>query len=434
MSIRAGQILHAMNRFIIDRIQTGGPGNLNIPTEKIYELGNFQSVAIVRDVPDLTFNLEAMDVSTEVEALLTGVDPATVTSGQEFLLSGSVPIDITSPWKSTQNAYDIVRGVAVPHLTLESASYRYGLNDNATQQFSLRGDSIYYVPGSVTVQTETADGATTTYGFEVQTTNATGTTGTAVSAIRYVEQGSDIFALNVSVDGARQVPGDDYTDTATGITFLTAPANGAEIRITFGFDPADVGGETYPQTVHQGIAVKPAAIKGKDIKVYVGLNDDTATPNDLDLWSDVQSVTVDWSVSLEDDFEFGNPRAVAREATDAPEVTGSIELKPFSPAAFFEKLHQITGVPTDQVIGPQSSVTLPLEIRLLNPDSGGAEALAKGAVIKTLYIPDARFTIPGFEGSVQSKLTTTLNFESDTGVLSIYSGWSGRGPAPAFTA
>src|SRR4051812_13113989 len=73
MAIKAGQIVHAGNGVaVIDRIQTGGPGQLNIPTEKINELGNYKSVATIRDTPDLTFTAESFDVSTEFEGLVCG--------------------------------------------------------------------------------------------------------------------------------------------------------------------------------------------------------------------------------------------------------------------------------------------------------------------------------------------------------------------------
>lgn len=413
MAIKAGQILHVMNRFVIDRIQTAGAGNLNIPTEKIHELGNFQSVAIVRDVPDLTFTLDSLDVGTEVEALLTGSsDPGTDTfgdgsTGQEYDLSLATPIDIISPMKSAQGAFDIVKGVAVPHLTLESASYRYGLNENAGENFSLRGDAIFYIPGTPYLGEFTGDGSTTNFSF-----NDGSATPTPLTALKYVEQGVDIYALNVSVDGVRQVQDVDFTDTSSGITFATAPANGADIRVTFGSSTS----ATYDQSVHQGVSVKPAAIKGKDIQVFVG---DDGSPI---RWTDVQSVNVDWRVTLEDDFEFGNPRAVSRDFADVPEVTGSIEIKPANLDAWFNKLQDITGVPATEIVGPQSSVSLPIEIRLLNPDSGGTTAYPAGQVLKTLYVPDARFTIPGYEGRAQQKYVTTIDFESDSGSLKVYKG------------
>jgi hypothetical protein len=96
MAIKGGQIIHAGNGVaVIDRIQTAGPGQLNIPTEKIYELGNYNSVATVRDTPDLVFTSESFDVSLEFEALLSGaytgrtVSDAVTTSADATLTSAT---------------------------------------------------------------------------------------------------------------------------------------------------------------------------------------------------------------------------------------------------------------------------------------------------------------------------------------------------------
>lgn len=390
-----------MNTFIVDRIQTGGAGNLNIPQEKIFELGNYQSVAIVRDTPDLSFSLDCLDVNTEVEALLTGsANPGADAAATVYDLAVNKPVDVISPFKSATGAFNIVKGVAVPYLTLESASYRYGLRENAGEQFTLKGDSIFYVPGTPYQENFTGNAVLTAFTY-------------ANTALKYVEQGVNIYALSVTVDGVRKVLGTDYTANTTGVTFTTAPANAAKIRIVYGSATA----ATYLQAVHEGVSVKPGAIRGKDIKVYVG-----GTLTSPTIWSDVQSVNIDWRQTLEDDFEFGNPRAVTREATDVPAVTGTIELKAVTPAALFTKLEQITGVTSGDVIGPNSSVAVPLQVRLLNPDSGGTTAVAAGTVLKTLYVSDARFTIPGYEGRANQKLTSSLPFESDGGNLHIYKG------------
>lgn len=422
MAIKAGQILHAMNQFVVDRIQTGGPGNLNIPEERIYELGNYNSVAVVRDVPDLSFTLDCLDVDTEIEGLLLGsANPSSDTfgtdglTGTKYALADSTVMDIVSPWKAGRQAtdqYRIVRGVAVPHLTLESASYRYGLRDNAGEQFTLRGDSIFYVPGTPRQGVYTGDGTTTTFSFRH------GTAGGNETALAYEEQGNTHYALNVSVDGERRRAGEDYTETNTGVTFTTAPANGTTVRIVYGTATNDT--TNYTDTAHEGTAVKPAAIKGKDIKVYVGT--DGSSPAAPLFWSDIQSVTADYRVTLEDDYEFGNPRAISRDYAGVPDVTGTIEIKPQTVESLFTKLEQVTGVPAGQVIGPQSSTLLPVEIRLLNPDSGGTTARATGTTLKTLYIPDARFTIPGYEGRANQKLVQTMNFSSDGGILEVFKG------------
>jgi hypothetical protein len=478
MAIKAGQILHVAGGFVVDRIQTGGAGNLSIPQDKVYELGNYQSVGVVRDVPDLTFSLDCLDVGTEVEAILTGsATPSTDADGTKYDLSLAKAIDIISPWKSPYGNFGIVKGVACPQLYLESVSYRYGLRDNAGEQFSLRGDSIFYVPGTPVQEKFTGNNSTTTFTL-------------ANTALVYSENGSNVYALNVAVDGERKILGTDYTATATAVTFTVAPGTGAKISIVYGTATAG----SYAQTVHEGLSVKPAAIKGKDIDVFFATNvtagtvtnkaltsnvatlttgashglsiGDTvvvagvdsvfngtytvvATPTATTFtyaktnanvtsaavspvgsvakqvevrWPDVQSVNIDWRITLEDDYEFGNPRSIGKEPTDVPETTGQIEIKPRSVDAFFTRLSQITGVPTNQIIGPQSSVAGALRVVLRNPESGGTTAVAAGAVLKTLYVPTARFTIPGYEGRVQQKLTTTVNFDSDDGVLEVYKG------------
>jgi hypothetical protein len=355
-----------------------------------------------------------------VEALLCGADPATAEgdgggtlgvdglTGSNYPLAVNQTVDIISPFKSTQGAFNVVQGVAVPQLTLESASYRYGLRANAGETFSLRGDSIYYIPGAPYLIKAVGDGTTTTYTYTVN--------ATAMTALLYNEQGHDLYALNVSVNGVRMTRGVDYTADASGVTFTVAPATGAKIRIVFGSLTAGV---SYSQAVHATQAVKPAAIRGKDIEVYVGTAGATPSPY---RWSDVQAVTVDWRVTLENDFEFGNPHAVARDFVDAPDVSGTIEMKPITISALFKKLHQMTGVNPTDIVGPQSSVTLPLQVRLLNPDTGGTSAYPAGQVLKTLHVPDARFEIPGYEGRVGQKMTSTIRWQSDSGVLNVFKG------------
>ena len=476
MALRAGSILHSANGNLIDRIQTGGPGSLNIPQDKVYELGNYQSVAIVRDVPDLSFSLDCLDVDTEIEAILTGADPTSASDGDSYDLSLAKTMDIISPWKSPYGDFSAVRGVAIPQLALESASYRYGLSDNAGEQFTLRGDSIYYIPGTPYQDNFTGDGTTKAFNF------------VKAPALLYQESGDDLYALNVSVNGERMTPGDDFTATATAVTFNTAPVNGAKIRVIYG----SATSASYPQTVHQGVSVKPAAIRGKDIDVYFATNVLVATVSQKELdtnvatlttaaahnlsvgdtftisgvgtpfdgtfeaktgttgstivydltgadvtqtsatgsvkspvevrWQDVQSCNIDWKVTLEEDREFGNAHAIAREATDVPDVTGQIEVKPRSVEAFFNRLTQITGLPSNQVIGPDSSVAGALRVELRNPASGGTTAVNPGTVLKTHYIPNARFTIPGYEGRVQQKLTVTLEWQSDDGAHKVFKG------------
>lgn len=401
MAVKSGQILHDIHGFVVDRIQTGGVGNLNIPEEKVYELGNQKTVATVRDIPDLTFDMESLDISTEIEAILTGVDPTTVTDGTEFDFVDSKPLDIISPFKAGSGLYNIVRGLVIPYLTLENVTYRFGVRANATQQFSLRGDAIYYIPGTPYYEEFTGNGATATFSL-------------AHTALLYEEGPDDIYVLGVCVvfaDGTarRLFFGEDYTNTATSFTLLDpagdAPA-GSTIKVVYG----SLTAATYPQTVHQGVSVKPAAVRGKDIDVYVG---STAATPVFSRWTSVQSFEVTRRVNLDNDEEFGNAHYVAQDY-DTAEVNGSITVRPRDPADLWAKIHQIADVATNRVVGPHTSVLLPVEIRVSDPETGNR--------VKTLYIPDARFTVPGVQGRVQQKTEVTFPFSSDGGTLLVYDG------------
>lgn len=401
MAIKAGQILHDAYGFVVDRIQTGGASSLNIPEEKVYEVGNFQAVATIRDTPDLSFGLDTFDVSTEIEALLTFTDPTMVTDGDSFDLATSVPMDIVSPIKDGWNIYNASRGVVIPYLNLESSNYRFEMKGNASQRHTLRGDSYFFVDGSPYYEEFDGDGATTSF------------TITNGPAQPYEYQGKTNWILGASVVFSdrtykRLFLDDDFTNDATSIT-LTDPSIapvGSTLKVVYGSTTPS----NYPQTVHAPVPIKPAAVRGRNVDVYVG--DDAATPT-FRRWGSVQSAEVNWSVTLDRDEEFGNSQVVSQDH-DVPEVSGNLVIRPRDPAELWERVQEVTNVAPGKVAGPLTSVGLPLEIRISDPDSG--------ARLKTLYVPDARFKPPAIEGRVQQKLEPTFEWTSDGGNLQIFKG------------
>lgn len=400
MAIKSGQFLHEGNGFIIDRIQTGGASSLNIPEEKIYELGNYQSVATVRDTPELSFDMESFDMSTEIEALLTGQNPSNTVSGDMFDLSNSMPMDVVSPFKAT-GIYDVIRGIAIPYLTLESATYRFGVRESSTQSFTLRGDSIYYVPGTPIFENIPLVDGTTTYSL----TN---------TAIPYAEGGDTLYVLSATVKDPdtyqyrRLVFGADFTSTTTDITVNSDyfDEGFTELHVVYG----TLATIEYPQSIHPLATVKPAAIRGRDVDVYVSTGG--ATPV-LARWNGIQNFEVTRSVTLENDEELGNYQFVD-SSYDQADVTGSITLNPRDVQDLWSKMAQIANVTETEVIGPFSSVPLEVEVRVTNPDTGDR--------IKTLSMPTARFMLPNVQGQVQQKQEVTLSFSDDTGVLHVYDG------------
>jgi hypothetical protein len=488
MAIKGGSIIHVGNdTVLIDRIQTAGPGQVNVPVEKIYELGNYQSVGQVRDVPDLTFSYQSFDVSNETEQLLTngyagrsvadgvttnastaltsataafvtadvgrqvrilgiGTAPqvdyvgtiASVTNGTTvvlstatgaaaggtsktvqisqngFALSSCVPVDIASEFKNGQTAslpYDVAYSVGLPFLYADSVSYKFGYSANASLTAQLRGDSIFYNPGATYVETT------------VGTNAANQAVATVNPAYLYNGDGTPRRALSVTVNNIRLTYGVDYTESygtitnGAGITTVTlTTAYGTvpttqSIRIMYSSPTT----RQYLQAVHPTTVTKPAALRGRDIDVYVGA---TYDPNNVAAsaafrWTSVQAVNIDWKVTLEKDQELGNYYLVNQDF-DVPQVTGSIDIKVRNPAELLAKLKAIGGVATStEVIGAQSSTPLSLNIIL-------KDAANSGRPFKRIYIPDARFVVPGFNGQVNQKLTQSITFDSDSGQITTY--------------
>ena len=397
MAIKGGQILHVSGGFIIDRIQTGGVSGINVNEDRLEELGNYEAIGTLRDIPDLTFELESFDVTTELESILVGGDNMEA-DATLFDLAASIPIDIISPFKGSGQVFTVDGGIIVPFLSLESMSYNFSLSDPSTMTATLRGDGVFFVPNAVPYyETFDGDGIVTTFAF----TNA--------PALKSTIAGVDYYALSVMVDqgaGAgweRQRLGVDYTNTGASFIFTTAPLTGTDnIKVVYGSATA----ASYLQTVHD--TAKPTGVRGRD--VFVRLGDGAATPVYTD-WLGVQSANVDWSVTLERDEEFGNPQVVAQDF-DTPDVTGGITMKPVDTDALFIQIQDVAGISgTDIANATEDPPELQVEIKMVDDT---------GTTTKTLIVPDGKFVMPQIQGQVGAKLEQDFTFTSASGVLEIY--------------
>ena len=410
MAIKGGDLLHVGERVLIERAQTGGPGQVNLSPEHLYELGNYQSTGILYDIPDLSFSVESLDTSAALEALLTGIDFSTMNDGDLADPATCINLDVASEFKNGRGSsapFDIATSVAIPYLTVESLSYRFGLRDKAAQTATLKGDSIFYNPGSTYMETFTG--------------TATAGQTCALAHKAYPYNGDTLtgprYALGVKVRGldgtTRLKYGVDYTETVTGtgatktvsVVVTASVPNTSHIDVIYASDTV----ATYPQNSHTvPSAVRPAAIRGRDIEVYVG---GQSVGNK---WTSVQSVNIDWRVQLQKDEEFGNHQLVGQDY-DVPTVNGSVVVKPRDAAELYTKIAQAAGVATTaEAVGALSTTPLELMVVLHSP--------VDGTVLKSLVVPDARLTVPGYSGRVQNKLEVTLNFESDGGILYVYKG------------
>lgn len=482
MAVKGGDIIHVANdTALVDRLQTAGPGNVNIRREQVYELGNYRSVGQVSDIPDLQFTMESQDVTPEMEAFLLDVDPATT---HQYDLSDAKVINVKSafkPGKGSLAEYDTVSSVAVPCLRLESMSYRFGVgNQNARQTATLRGDSLYYNPGSTYVQRAQGSG----------TANQTVVTDHPAYAV--TEGGDQRRTLAVTAGNQRLNFGSDYTESygaVTGdaaivtVTILRAVPVSDKIAVVY----ASPVVESFPQSVHalvsgvsgtltasasagattialsapvstgsvlvlsaggaseevvvvQSISgntatlgaplvnghasgatfavhsptVKPAAIRGRDIDIYIGPafpdGTDAATARGVKRGG-VQSADVDYRVTLQNDEEMGNYH-YSDVDFDVPAVSGSLTFRPGSALALLALVRDLSGETTGvQSVQAQDSPLLDVQVALKNP--------ADGTVLKRLRVPDARFTLPGYSARVQQKLDLQTSFQSDQGILQV---------------
>lgn len=247
----------------------------------------------------------------------------------------------------------------------------------------------------------------------VLTAKAEGTAGNSIATTETFTAGTNVFDAatlgtttagvnHVAATVSRQRLTDDYTNTSAAITMLTAPATGETLAVTYGSGTDD----TYAQSVHT--TTSPIGVRGRNIKVT--LDPDGASPI---TFVGVQSLSVDWSITLERDEEFGNPNIVAQEASDVPEVTGTLTMKPADVDAFFLKIQQTQGLTgTDIANATQEPTAIAVDIEVQDPTTG--------INTKTLHIPDAKFSVPAINPSVGNKLETDFTFTSQGGTLEIY--------------
>lgn len=514
MAIKAGQLIHVGNgRFLLERIQTGGPGQLNIPIEHIYELGNYQGVGLVLGTPDLSFALDSYDMSDEIERFMTNTpdvpaqgNATTATTGgtvaagvytyafsyvngsnvetsmgpvntitttgststitfdspvadpdatgyyvycsqvggstltlQQTLgspitlatnytitappssggqaplnlgldLANCVSVDIATQFKggiTSGTPYAVIASAAMPLLYLESASYKFAAGDtDSSQSFTLRGDSLFYNPGPTYVQTAVASGSP-------------GQTVITTYPAYAVAEADNRRILSVEVGGVRLTFGPDYSESygsisggaaTTTVTITAAQTAGQQIRIMYSSPQA----LSFNQGVHTVATVKPAAIRGRDVDVYVGGYDYTNPAGSVaNLLTSVQSVDINWKVTLDKDQELGNPYIVSQDFF-VPDVNGSITVKPRTPAELAALIRKVQGVSdATKSLGALTAVPLAMDIVVYYPGTK--------TTLKRIHIPDARYTLPGFSGRVQTKTTWQLSWASDTGSLQVFS-------------
>jgi hypothetical protein len=382
MSVHAGNILHVGGNNVIDRIQSAGLGDVRVPTEVIREVGNTEVVDKVPGDADFTFTLSSFDVSTELEAFLQGqiggigsaaAPGATDPDGTVYDWSHCQFVNIPSPWKSpsTGSAGVVEAGHLVPGYYPTRIRYNFGVADNATQEVELAGGSYYYAAGAPVEQVETGNGSTTAFTTDDQ----------AIPYRRGGAQGTTFKSVfGVLVNGELSIEGVDYTQSPTNsaspgtatVTFTTAPANAAVIRrnICVFINGSKVGG--------------------------------------------VQAFELEATVEGDVVREFCNEDIIGREI-NGRDCTGTLTVRAKDKNAFIALLSEITGVAATEVFGYLNQHDVQLEVQIQNPKD-------PAQVLKTLYVDDAIFGVPGTPAQVNAPVDFALQYESRSGTYDAIKG------------
>jgi hypothetical protein len=218
--------------------------------------------------------------------------------------------------------------------------------------------------------------------------------------------------MGVLVDGVPQTLGLDYTESgpqdatavAVTITFATAPANDADIRVVYFTDDA----EAWPDSVNAGTGVKPAAVRGRNICVYLGAGGSRVK------LGGVQAAELEATIDGELTREFCNTEPVGR-TVNGTDTNGTVTARSKDAAAFIATLSKVTGVAETEVFGWLNQNQIPLTIQIQDPK-------APATILKTLAVEDAVFQIPGTPARVNSATDFEFRFESASGTYSAYKG------------
>lgn len=416
MSIRAGSIVTVGGRNVIDRLQSAGLGDANIPIDTIREIGNDLVVDKVPGDPDFTFSMESWDVSTDLMAFLHGgignqvvaqppgyADPA----GTQYRWEDCQFVNITSPWKrNTGNAGgNISAGLIIPAYYPTRLSYRFGITDMASQTIELSGGSFYYAQAAPVEETAVGDGVQTAF-----------VTSEAARALRLGGPGGTTFqrVFGVLVGGVLMVKGVDYEETSAAvgaasgvatITFTNAPAVAAQVRFVYFTEVA----KAYPQAVNADAIVKPGAVRGRNIVLLVG----ERGVNQLRL-PGVQTLEFEATVDGEVDRELGNAEVIGR-TINGTDVTGTATIRPKDIGAFFETLSLVTGRDPDEVFDYINLEQTPVEVQIQNPKN-------PGEILKTIYVDQGQFQPPGTPARVNQATDFSFAFNAVDGTFSEFKG------------
>lgn len=406
LALQAQKILVLSQGNVIDRIQSlGSTGEL--PSEEIKELGNPAIVAVVKDIPEVAVDIEAYDTNCELMTLLQGGDPHAATPPTSFDITADAfrKVNFLYPVKR-ETTTTVLKTCGIGAAQVTSIGYGYTADGMGTETMSFAADNKFWANNSAAYEGFTQSATpVTTFDLDVATYGGT------------IEWKTDQYTFIVAVNGIRQTEGtsaqvgtgdaDYYIDVGAGgggadvLTFGTAPAIGAYIDIIY---PC-VTTQVFGSGVHEGSAIYPGAIKGKNIRVEINAGKIFRAQS--------CNISIDFPATVIKELgSVTSPGTIV----DIPSVTGDISVLDrdgdlFAKMCGQASLEAAKGLSIEDFVD-----TLPVEIKLYDPDDNAT-------VLKTIYLPKISITTEGITGRVGEQLTQTFGFKLAAGeIATVYRG------------
>lgn len=355
---------------------------MSLPTTPIDEIGRKLHVGTTSEIPEVTVTIEAFDVSTTIDAYMTGYTPGT------FPVSGASitdlkNIDVVGQIRDA-STQQIVNAIYVKRGIVTGMDASFGVRDNSSVTYTVTANSKKEFRQPVYYDSFTASGSQAHLGLALTPTWLPRTSGYVINGARIDSNGSMTF-LDERID---------FNVTGNNIQLVTSATVGDTYWFTYCSSTAKVF-----QPLDD---VSPAAVQGKYVPVTISVN---SIPR-------VQSATVRAAFESEQILEMGGLGKPVGTEIGIPSVTGDISvLKTDNDLLSILTGQSSTAVEADL----EYQVPLSLKIQMKDPAN-------PARVLKTYYVPSITITQENDESTVNQSMNETFSWESKTGELYIVSG------------
>jgi hypothetical protein len=364
----------------------------NIPTTDIDELGNPNHAGTVRDITEVTATIQAFDVSVKLFAALTGTDPTNYPANG-VSVNNLGDVDIIGVIRDDTVA-DYAKSVHLRRCRVDGFSFNYSVDGEATEEYTFTGSEKRWFKHDIIVDNYTSANTSplSLSRTPIQLKNSK-------YILSYVQDG-------VYLDEVTSVPTtDEYRYNSGGNTLTLGSAITSYAVAVY---HSNTGSNLWTDVNDTSM---PAAIRGKDIPVYIAANQ-------VDR---VQSVSIRGTLPVERIEEMGN-NEVAGYITQVPQITGDINVidTDLELISLFST-GSLTSSDVEFQLCEYTASGISLEITLLDPTDACALP-GSGTVLKTIYIPSITITSEGHTTNVGGSAQQTFSWRSTTGDLIVYSG------------